>query len=532
MDCKKTKDILLDYIDGTLSQEQIKKVEKHINVCQVCRPEYEKIQSMADYMKNNSQKINTSKKLNLNPNITNRKPIRRVGQIGLIAVALSLILVAGVFAKEIFNFGRYWEKESRRELSAWEELIENGIGQKLDQYAIDKDIRVKAEGVIADELNTMILLEIKDLKGNTRFIPKSTKDRTNPLGLHGDIFKTYENIPPTINYHSLYTKNDNTVKLIVKTEPLDRLEGEIQINIAKLVSMINKDKDSIVEVEGNWELSLPVKKLESKTYDIEKTIDLAGNRVYIDRITLAATATNIEYRYETYNKDKRYFIDDINFEIRVGDRSYGRSEISFSDKGHVEKFGISRGEYHAQSLYLEDPNNIDLIVSAYRYTTRGRKKYKIDWDKLPQLIEYDNKRIRVENIEYGENSTEILIKEDPAKDREYIKSNIYLKVDEVIEGEHDRIEYGFRQEYKFYGMDSEYETRDAKGKVEDLEDKYWQDDFHNYVFEQKIKLDKKEFESHEMDESKFDEYLNPGTLYIEGQSYIKYPDIKLNIKLD
>lgn len=77
----------------------------------------------------------------------------------------------------------------------------------------------------------------------------------------------------------------------------------------------------------------------------------------------------------------------------------------------------------------------------------------------------------------------------------------------------------------------EYEIRDSKGKVKDLESKLWSDEYHYFVFRQNITLSKEQFERMEMNEDYFDEYLIPSELYIEGQEYIEYPYIKRNIKL-
>lgn len=57
------------------------------------------------------------------------------------------------------------------------------------------------------------------------------------------------------------------------------------------------------------------------------------------------------------------------------------------------------------------------------------------------------------------------------------------------------------------------------------------DEFYHFIYKQKIRLSKEEFERYETDEENFEEYLILGELYIEGQRYIEYPNIKENIKL-
>lgn len=532
MNCNIVEDKLLDYIDGSLKEEEMNTIKDHLKSCDECKKEYVEMKSTIDYIKDSSSKIDTSKELNLNPNRYRKKSVRKFTRTGLIAVVLSLILVVTAFATDIFDFIKWWQKSSEREISAWEELIENGVGEKLEISVTDKDIRVTAEGIIADDISTIILLKIEDLNGNTRFTPRRDADYHEALTLGGDIPNLHEDIPPIASYHSLYAEEDNTTKLIIYTDPMEKDEGNIEIYIDRFVSMINKGKRYDVEVSGNWSMTIPVKKIKSKVYNVDEVIDLDGNELVIEKIIIAPTVTKIQYRYESYNKENRYFIDDVTFLIKDGMKTYTKSELrGITRYEDSSRFGFTYGEYDIQSLYLEDPKDIDIIVNTYRYTTRGLKKYTIDWHNLPQVIEYDNNKITIEDIKYTEDSTEIIVKEDSSWNRKYIQSNIYLKIDEVIEREHDGVEYSLRRDYTFNGVPMEYETRDSKGKVKDKEDKLWSDEFHNFVYKQKITLSKEEFERYEMKEENFEEYLIPGEIYIEGQEYIEYPNIKVNIKL-
>ena len=103
---------------------------------------------------------------------------------------------------------------------------------------------------------------------------------------------------------------------------------------------------------------------------------------------------------------------------------------------------------------------------------------------------------------------------------------MYLKIEETSFVKDGEKEIPFTRDYYFNGSPIEYEIRDAKGRVKDLESKFWSDEFHYFVFKQKIKLSKDQFKRLQLNEDYFEEYLIPGELYIEGQRYIEYPNIK------
>ena len=283
MDCNLVKDKLLDYIDDNLNREEMANIRKHLKVCQECSREYAHMESTINYIIDASNKIDTSMELNLNPNIDKKKVVGRFTGMGLVAVVLSLILAVTVFATDILDFLKWWEKYSQREMSAWEDLIENGVGQKLVAMSVtDKGIRVTAEGIIADDINTIILLKIEDLNGNIRFIPyRGDSSNLSSISVGGDVRKSFENLPVLVNYSPLYEEDENTIKLMVYTEPLDKDEGIVEININKLISFINESEESIVEVRGNWKLAIPAKKLPSKVYYVDEEIDLDGNELVI-----------------------------------------------------------------------------------------------------------------------------------------------------------------------------------------------------------------------------------------------------------
>ena len=309
MDCKLIQELIIDYIDNELNEENEKIVKGHLDNCSDCRKKYEEIKLTIDYIMKNSNNIDTEKEIKLNTNINKAKSIIRIGPMGAIAIAMSLILMVTAFATDIFGF-LTWKELSEKSISEWEKLIENGVGQKLDIFVIDNDIKITAEGVIADELNTIIVLKIEDLKGNNRLTPDwDFTPEFRSIFLSGEILKPEGmpgDIPPISNFDTLYAEEDNTTKLMIRAYPINRDEGDISIHINRLIGVQGLYNKTDLEAEGNWDLTIPVKLEESESFVVNESIDLDGNKITIKKITLAPTLTNIEYEIELYNKEKDY----------------------------------------------------------------------------------------------------------------------------------------------------------------------------------------------------------------------------------
>lgn len=539
MDCKDIQEKLIDYIDECLVKNEIIMIEEHLKTCSECKNEHEELKSTINCLLYKSKMIDTNKSINLDAKM-NKKSFRRVTRTGLIAIALSLIFIVTAFATDIFGFLEYWKKSSERPLSAWEQLIDNGVGQRLDISAINQDIKITAEGVIADEINTIILLKIEDLSGNERYVPDmfDIKDGRHPILLGGDISDVeYYNdgIPPIWRNTPLYSEEENTIKLMVGTNPISKDEGNIDIHINRLTRFYQPDITSIEEreiISGNWDISIPVKQVESKTYMVNRDIDIDGNKLTINKVILAPTTTVIDYTLEKFNKKEDYLIGDLTFLVKLGSKVFDRAELSYSLNGITYDYETKDGDFHIQSLYLEDPKDIDLIVNTYSYKQRGYDIYDIDYDNLPQTIDYKGNKIVIEEMIKNEDELSLIIKEDDSKNREYYENRFYFNVigPKTFIDEGKRIT--LKHSYTSYSTSIDSETRDSNGKKVDLsKEDGWKDEFYTYVFKHKLTINKDGLIRMGMDEKDVKDALKPRQLYVEGPYYKKFPNLKTNIKL-
>lgn len=534
MDCKKCKEKLIDYIDGNIEKNE--NIKAHLDKCEDCKAEYEGLKETVDYLKINSEKINTEREFNLKTRINNKK-YKRFTRTGTLAIIISLLLVATVFAAETLGFIDWWKNSSEIQTNAWEELIENGVGQKLDISTVDNGVKITAKGIIADEINTLVLLEIENLNGNRRLVPSYNdmyRDSTQvpwPIIAEGDLERLNKDIPPLVNFSNIYTEDENKVNILVNTNTMTKDKGGFTLNIKLLETMINESEEDIQYVKGNWTLEIKGEKVPSKTYEIGKEVILDGNNLIIDKVVIAPTTTQINYRYKRYNKEKKYNLDEIYFSMEHEGEIFGNSPISYEDGVYsTNNYGYVDREYHLYPLYLQDPKEFTLNIDTKRYSTRDERYYEIDWNNLPQTIEYDGSELTVKSINIGEKETEITIEEDDSKNRKYLKTNINFRKSSNLQDEEYERSYMHDGWYLFRGEYSKSEHINPDKNNDEIKG-FPSNKQYNYVYEQKFTIRRDEFREFGIENLYKEKYLLPEYLIIKGQEYIEFPDRTIEIKL-
>lgn len=438
-----------------------------------------------------------------------------IKSIGIIMVLISIILIVTFQSNSKQDISDPMESYSNDTIKEWENLLDNGIGSKLDISAVDKDIKVTAEGVIGDDFNTLVLIKIEDLKGESKYsidFNRIDLDRIEnyPIKISGDMPERYlherssgeEPVYTTPSYSTLYSQSKKFNRVILSTTEIDGDEGNIHIDISRLSTMVNNAEESPISVAGNWNLQIPVKKINAKQYHIDKTIQFDGNEVIIQKITMSPTKTIVDSKIKKINEEKGYNLENVTFSIRHGLKKYGSSTFpsTFSTTGTNQEYIDMR--QILESIYLESPDKIQLIIESCEYFVEDEKIYDIHIDNLPQIIEYNGSNITIEDIVHNEDFSEVIIKEDTSKDRKYIFS--YLS---IISEDNPNESTGSRL--------TDYELRDKKGR---LVESYKKDAVWAFFKEQRVILED-------------DTQLSPNKIRIKGQSYIGYPNVKTSILL-
>ena len=259
-------------------------------------------------------------------------------------------------------------------------------------------------------------------------------------------------------------------------------------------------------------MEIQAEKLESYKYKVDKEISVDGNKIKIKNITLAPTETNIDYEFKAYNEEEEYYLNTLDFSIEHKEKIYGMSKLGFS---YNMAFGgaFTRESRSLETLYLENPDSITLILDLYDYDRREKIAYDIDRDNLPQELEYKGSTITIESIRNTEEGTEIRIKEDESEDREYIRTNMYVETQ--LKG--DNTQQPSYTAYANFGVTRKNE-KIKKQKIEILSELI-------LPRANKMGLDL------EGTKEEIEQILNPQKIYIEGQAYTVEPDKRIEIKL-
>lgn len=514
MDCNQVQDKLVDYIDRTLSDKEEKIIFNHLKTCENCRQEHEELQSTINYIVKNSNNINT-KDISLHTKIVPKRNVRFT-KTALIAALISISLVVTVFAAtDAFDFLKWWEKSSEQYMSAWEKLIENGVGEKLDISVVDNDIKVTAEGVIADELNTLIILKIENLKENIKLTPLNRYNEFDApltsISIGGDI--SADSLWSGLNYVNLYSKDENTVRILLKTDPIKMDRGNIDINITSLTSAVDTNKDNVININGNWKFSIPINVIKSKMYNVNKAVDLSGMELIIESVEVAATVTSVNYTIKKDKNDNRA-VEKITFLIENNSKTYDDSELTALYNFNENSDGSIEGTAFLDSIYLESPDSINLVVETLRYAVEDLKEYELNLENLPQVLEYNGSHITIEEILYNEDNVEIIVKEDDINGRDYIRTIFDIK---------ENYESGPNR-----GIESlEWILMDENGVYEES-DEFWNNKISPYFLKWKITIPYSYYNKNVYGST---QDLVPEKFYINGQDYIDYPNMNIDIDL-
>ena len=262
-------------------------------------------------------------------------------------------------------------------------------------------------------------------------------------------------------------------------------------------------------------MEIEAKKLESYNYPIDKEIFVDGNKIKINNIIIAPTEISLEYEFKAYNEEKDYYLSDLKFSIKYDGKIYDYSKLGFSWYTHIIGENLPNiRTLSLETLYLEKPDKIELILNEYKYYTMDERSYDLDVDNLPQELEYEDSILTIEDIKYTDDLTEIIIKEDNSENRKYLSTNMY--VESTIES-HGKNKVTHRTHSTYYvGKNPE---KVEKQKI-------------SIFKESAIEKEKALGRDIEYLDKNIQSILRPEKLFIEGQEYIEYPNKKIKIKLE
>lgn len=446
--CKKYYKDYIDYLERTMDRTKKIDLEIHIYHCPDCQEDLATFQDVLLMMQNLTERIKechvpVSLMANINDRLAEKerhrqKKVNKRKKIGLVGVGgFALVMGIGFFTGMFTNFYYTWTEDDP-DLRAF---LQEDLGERLNLEAEKDGVKVRIKSVIADDVQTLVFYEIEDTNDDNQYV----MDINDGILVENEYeimnLANYPGYTPPDLESDVNKEKKNVYHGRISLRPLITDNGTIQLKITKLHKLI-RDASNVGAYEmknktGEWSFEIPVKKHPSTEYVLDEETEIEGIPVRFEKLTIAPTATILEYGIHYQQSNKR--IDYLNFshlevnnktlKVNLYGSSYMDSQRDMSWTGfqaHFEPlFGEKLEEFNAQfesaHLSFDDQKTIELDPSQ----------------EYPYTFEYAGSTISIDKVEVGK-PTKVVLSNHEIDDRAY---------------ESFRFEIRGEDEYETYSMD-------------------------------------------------------------------------------
>lgn len=424
MNCNQVIENAVDYLEGNLLVNDQREIIDHLENCEKCRLEISRMGEAISYLCLNSGNIgipdNLIDKLKGSVLIHNKRtrPFSKRLALLVASIAILSLFVITAFATDGFKGLISWIRDSAiKESQSIQRLVENGYGQQMNLIAQDKNIIITIERVVADDINTIIVMSVENTVDDKQYIPYFNEgvivkgdfdfphpDYTNPLG--GVV---------TLDSHS-----PSKYMYIINMDPLRSEESIISFDINELMTLEGGNQGFL---KGHWGFEIPVTKYPSFSYKLNHQMNMDGIDITFEEIVVAPTATVVKYNYKNNKSFDITGIDNMSLlsnGIEYGPRAIGSDSYGGDSKGW--NYTIRQFE----PMYFDSPKNIEIRIGSYNAYITKFHGYELDKNKeLPQKFDYMGSTFTIESITVDENGTRLII-EETSNARLYDSSKITI----------------------------------------------------------------------------------------------------------
>ena len=355
---------LLNYHHGLLTLAEYKVINTMLQTNNQLKIEYEEILDTIEQLRGYSVAIQPSNYFLMQdkPLTEAQKKRRKRNQVWF-AFSLSLLLMIGVGVSmfDPTSFEMWWKRVTS----------DVAYGEPVFISATDGDIRITITHAAADENQTVLFYEIENMNdregGNHQYIisnlfsvaqediwsipsahlnsiPSNPKEGTNKGKLV---------LPPIKSKEELITLQFNSLtKLDVDDNPLvptNRISGEL--------------------VKGDWEITVPVMKLEPYEINIDKKVVVGNDTFHFEKLQVNPTSTKISVRH-------------VNNEVDDETRTEMQYLLSY----------LEVNERRLLPSYTQAESRNDELIGSFDsiYYTNKEQEVLIHVERLYTYIDYHN----------------------------------------------------------------------------------------------------------------------------------------------
>ena len=239
-------------------------------------------------------------------NIEMKKSNINIFKIATVACCMLIVTTSLVFAKDISNFVAKIFNNSNKAIDV---AVENGYVQTEEmEYVYDKDIGVKLDSLVLDDINLNISFNFETKKENIKSIRFDNFNITNDNDkvVFRSEFEYSETLEELPLYNSLNWSNEpiklsettytDSILLGLRPERDDFKELYFDINSIQLTYMDNNKEI----IEGNWNFKVTISDEMRKSSNI--IYNMSENNEYIESCTLTMSNTGATIDFKSKEK--------------------------------------------------------------------------------------------------------------------------------------------------------------------------------------------------------------------------------------
>jgi RNA polymerase sigma factor (sigma-70 family) len=427
--CKEYQKDYIDYLEGSMDRSDKIDLEVHIYHCQNCQEDLATFQEVMITMLNLSEKLGdlhvpsgfTEKVKSRLAEDEKRKQqkVNKRKRLGLVFGSVFVLFMGFGFFTGVFADIYYTWTEEDIELRAF---LKQDLGERLDLVAESNGVKIKIKSAIADDVQTLIFYEIEDTEEDNQYWMNyhegAIVENEHEIMNHLASLMYY---PPNID-SDVNKEQKNVFKGKMSLLPLKKGKASIKLKITNLQKLIlDPESQGYVNPEfetGEWNFEIPVTKMPSTKYVIDKEIKIEGIPVRIDQLTMAPTATILQYGISSAPSKKR--IDVLNFNhLEVNNKRlkvdrYSRAFIDTPQDSNWYTFAT-----RFDPLYGEETKEMSIQFESVHLSAEDQKTIELDASKkYPQTFEYAGSTISIDKVEIGQPTT-VVISNHEIEDRQY-----------------------------------------------------------------------------------------------------------------
>ncbi|WP_077618069.1 DUF4179 domain-containing protein [Bacillus sinesaloumensis] len=423
----------IDYINRTLNRSDKIELEIHLHTCQICQiglvafqktiaeciDVAEAIHVPADFLDPVLMSLDELEEMN------NRKKRKRIGiSAGITSSIVAMLLIA--YLTNGFTFLYYsWLDFRDQEDEQLLEFLKYGLGEELNLEQENNGVRVTIKSAIADDYQTLIYYEVENLRDEEKLGINSWVGAF--IANEGEVLETRNYPINSLPVQPVETDED-IFKGKISLLPIKDDNQTIKLNISKLQKI---ETDSSIEswlnpydddafVNGHWNFEIPVVKQPSKEYPLAAKAKVGGIPVEFEKLTLAPTATVLQYGIKPELDHNKFIHELVISEIKTEEKVVKVDPFAGNfplSNGSGDKMSFIN---NFDSLYFEDPDEIKIHFTSLSYYVNDSQIMEIDIDKgFPQTFDYLGSEISIDELHVGDKTTNIKVSTGEIENRPF-----------------------------------------------------------------------------------------------------------------